>query len=88
MPHLETVAGEALLRSSTSNTNFTVSAIGKRSPFGKVKILLSSRTVFKLSIHMVSTGPSQTIQYFLFCFYFELYISHNFEKTPGVHSSV
>ncbi len=76
------------MRFSTSKTSLTVSAMGKRSPLGRVRILLSSSTVFKLSIHSVSTGPSQTIQYFLFYFYLELYISHSLEKTPGVHSSV
>jgi len=61
-PHLDTVAGDALLRFSTSKTNLQFSVIGILSPLAKVKILLSSSTVFKLSIQIVSTGPSKVIQ--------------------------
>ena len=35
--------------------------IGIRSPFARVNVLLSSRTEFKFSIHIASTGPSRTI---------------------------
>jgi hypothetical protein len=38
--------------------------IGIRSPLAKVKVLLSSKTLFKFSIQMASTGPSSTIQIF------------------------
>jgi hypothetical protein len=62
IPHLETVAGEALFKFSTSKTNLQFSVIGILSPLAKVKILLSSNTVFKFSIQIASTGPSQTIQ--------------------------
>ena len=33
-----------------------------RSPFAKVRVLLSSNTLLRFSIHMASTGPSRTIQ--------------------------
>ena len=33
-----------------------------RSPFARVKVLLSSSTLFRFSIQMASTGPSNTIQ--------------------------
>jgi hypothetical protein len=56
------VAGEALFRFSTSNTNLHVSIIGILSPLASVNILLSSNTVFNDSIHIVSTGPSNVIQ--------------------------
>jgi hypothetical protein len=36
--------------------------MGIRSPLANVKILLSSSTVFRFSIQIASTGPSQTIQ--------------------------
>lgn len=37
-------------------------AIDSRSPFANVRVLLSSRTEFKFSIQMLSTGPSKTNQ--------------------------
>mmetsp|Transcript_21875 Transcript_21875/g.74195 ORF Transcript_21875/g.74195 Transcript_21875/m.74195 type:complete len:249 (-) Transcript_21875:138-884(-) len=61
MPARDTVAGEALRRSSTSKRSLTLSAIGMRSPLASVRSLLSSRTVFRFSIQTASTGPSQTI---------------------------
>ena len=61
MPARLTVAGDAFLRSSTSNMSLTVSAMGMRSPLASVRILLSSRTVFRFSIQTASTGPSQMI---------------------------
>ena len=33
-----------------------------RSPFARVRVLLSSSTLFRFSIQMASTGPSNTIQ--------------------------
>jgi len=62
IPHLDTVAGDALLRFSTSNTNLTFSVIAIRSPLANVRILLSSNTVLRFSIQIASTGPSQVIQ--------------------------
>merc|ERR1719387_1606023 len=62
IPARDTVAGEAFRRFSTSNTILQLSVIGIRSLFARVRILLSSRTVFRFSIQMASTGPSQTIQ--------------------------
>jgi hypothetical protein len=40
----------------------TFSVIAILSPLAKVRILLSSSTVFKFSIQIASTGPSQVIQ--------------------------
>lgn len=37
-------------------------AIANLSPFAKVRVLLSSRTEFKFSIQILSTGPSSTNQ--------------------------
>ena len=61
IPALETVAGEATDKSSTSKTKPTYDGKLIRSPFNKVKTLLSSSTVFILSIQRVSTGPSRII---------------------------
>mmetsp|Transcript_14199 Transcript_14199/g.2283 ORF Transcript_14199/g.2283 Transcript_14199/m.2283 type:complete len:201 (+) Transcript_14199:461-1063(+) len=87
IPHLDTVAGEAFLRFSTSNTSLTLSVIAILSLLGKVRILLSSKTVFKLSIHRVSTGPSHII-HVLFLLFLLLHFCHIVENTPGIHSSV
>lgn len=38
--------------------------MGILSPFARVKVLLSSRTEFRFSIQIASTGPSRTIQTF------------------------
>ena len=62
MPALDTVAGLATDRFSTSNNNPTYYGNDILSPFNKVSTLLSSKTVFIDSIHRVSTGPSKTIQ--------------------------
>ena len=80
------MAGEALFKFSTSNTNLQFSVIGILYPFAKVRILLSSSTVFKFSIQMASTGPSHVIQVvnlldLLFDFY-QIVL-----KTPGIQSS-
>ena len=61
MPARLTVAGLAFLKSSTSNMSLTLSVMGMRSPLASVRILLSSRTVFKFSIQTASTGPSHKI---------------------------
>ena len=59
---------------------------GIRSPLAKVNILLSSSTVFKFSIQMASTGPSQTIQ-ILFLLSLLLDLAHIVENIPGIQSS-
>mmetsp|Transcript_135309 Transcript_135309/g.269971 ORF Transcript_135309/g.269971 Transcript_135309/m.269971 type:complete len:222 (-) Transcript_135309:1044-1709(-) len=87
MPARETVAGEALRRSSTSNTMRQFSVIGILSLLASVRIRLSSSTVFKFSIQMASMGPSQTIQ----VLYFKVLTflcCQIIAKTPGVHSSL
>ena len=56
MPARETVAGEALRRSSTSKCSVTLGRyMGIRSLLARVRILLSSMTVFMFSIQMAST---------------------------------
>ena len=62
IPFLDTVAGEALSMLCTSKMILQLGAIGIRSPLAKVKVLLSSRTEFKFSIQMASTGPSSKSQ--------------------------
>ena len=62
MPFLDTVAGEALSILCGSKMILHSGAMGIRSPLAKVKVLLSSRTEFKFSIQMASTGPSSTNQ--------------------------
>lgn len=51
------VAGLACTSESTSKIMRIVGIKLIRSPFGKHKTLLSSKTVFKFSTHNVSTGP-------------------------------
>lgn len=62
IPFLETVAGEALSILWGSKTILQFGAMGIRSPFASVKVLLSSRTELRFSIQIASTGPSRTIQ--------------------------
>jgi len=62
MPARDTVAGDATAKSCTSKTSPTYGGSDIRSPFNRVKTLLSSSTVFILSIQRVSTGPSRIIQ--------------------------
>lgn len=64
IPTLDTVAGEALSILCTSNTSLQQGDMVIRSPLARVRVLLSSRTEFKFSIQMASTGPSRTIQMF------------------------
>lgn len=85
-PHLDTVAGDALFRFSTSKTSLHCSVIGIRSPLARVRILLSSRTVFRFSIQMASTGPSQVSHTFDLEFLW-LHFCQRVEKTPGIQSS-
>ena len=54
------MAGEALSILCGSNMILHDGDIGMRSPFANVKVLLSSSTEFKFSIHIASTGPSST----------------------------
>jgi len=67
MPLRETVAGEATLRSSTSNMMRLFSAKGMISPELRQSFLLSSSTVFMFSIQIASTGPSKTIHLISSC---------------------
>lgn len=62
IPLRETVAGEALSMLWGSKIILQLGDIGMRSPLAKVRVLLSSRTEFRFSIHIASTGPSKTIQ--------------------------
>lgn len=62
IPFLETVAGEALSMLWGSKTILQFGAMGIRSPLARVRVLLSSKTEFRFSIQMASTGPSRTIQ--------------------------
>lgn len=61
MPLRDTVAGEALSMLCGSNTTLQLGAMGIRSPFAKVRVLLSSKTELRFSIQIASTGPSRTI---------------------------
>lgn len=61
-PFLETVAGDALSTLCGSKMILQFGAMGIRSPFANVSVLLSSRTELRFSIHNVSTGPSSTSQ--------------------------
>ena len=63
IPHLETVAGEACYKSSTSNIIVIHLVNLMISPEVKHNFLLSSKTVFIFSIHTASTGPSKTIHF-------------------------
>lgn len=64
MPLRDTVAGEALSMLCGSKTTLQLGAMGIRSPFARVRVLLSSKTEFRFSIQMASTGPSRTIHMF------------------------
>lgn len=61
IPHLDTVAGDATSKSSTSNIMFIRLVIISTLPDDKQSFLLSSKTVFIDSIHTASTGPSNNI---------------------------
>jgi hypothetical protein len=63
MPARETVAGEAVDKSSVSNNNVTCDDIDIRSPLANVNNLLSSIKEFIDSIHDVSIGESKTINF-------------------------
>ena len=57
------VAGLACDKSSTSNINLIDGVSEILSPFAKHKIFESSRTVFRFSTQIVSTGPSRMIHF-------------------------
>lgn len=59
IPIRETVAGEAFSMLWTSNNSLHEGDIGILSPFARVRVLLSSKTEFKFSIQIASTGPSK-----------------------------
>ena len=62
MPQRLTVAGVPCPMSRTSNITRILGSSSNRSPLGSVKVLLSSRTEFKLSTQSGSKSPSKTIQ--------------------------
>jgi len=64
IPQRETVAGEATDKSSTSNIMVIYGVRVKICPEFKHNFLLSSNTVFILSIQIASTGPSKMTQCF------------------------
>jgi len=61
--------------------------MGIRSPLARVRILLSSSTVLRDSIHRVSTGPSKVIQV-LNLLERWLLLDQMVEKMPGIQSSL
>lgn len=65
IPHLETVAGLACSRESTSKSIFMFSVSLILYPFERHKILESSKTEFMFSIQRASTGPSKQIHFWL-----------------------
>mmetsp|Transcript_58450 Transcript_58450/g.139631 ORF Transcript_58450/g.139631 Transcript_58450/m.139631 type:complete len:212 (-) Transcript_58450:418-1053(-) len=79
-----TVEGEAWRSESTSKITLLPSARGMRSPLAMVSILVSSRTVFRCSIHRVLIGPSMTIHVCMFLFRIDL--RQMAEKAPSFHS--
>lgn len=62
MPILDTVAGEAYTRESVSKMKQVVDAKLIRYPVGRVRMWLSSKTLFNDSIHSGSMSPSRMIQ--------------------------
>mmetsp|Transcript_98082 Transcript_98082/g.299850 ORF Transcript_98082/g.299850 Transcript_98082/m.299850 type:complete len:346 (+) Transcript_98082:6210-7247(+) len=88
IPQRETVANVAYLSVSTSNMIRTCGGIAKRSPLGRVSILLSSKTEFKFSAHSGSTSPSNIIHCRRsFCPRVETRRKMSV-NTPSVHSKV
>lgn len=63
MPALDTVAGVAVLKLEISKISFIWGVTAIRSLLARVKILLSSMTVLRDSIHMGSMSPSRTIHF-------------------------
>ena len=60
MPHLPTVAGEALSKSASSKMTFIHLFMGMISPFIRHSFFESSNTVLRFSIQPGSAGPSDT----------------------------
>lgn len=85
MPHLETVAGEALSMLCGSKMILQYGDMGSRSPFARVRVRLSSSTEFKFSIQSESTGPSSTSQMCSPRFVLSV-LRHRAEKIPSVLS--
>lgn len=67
IPQRLTVAGDAADKSSISNNMHIFYGIFRISPEVKHNFLLSSKTVFKFSIHKELTGPSNTIHTLPLC---------------------
>jgi len=58
IPHRDTVAGEATVKSATSNNIFILWCNFILSPFDKHNTIESSNTEFMFSTQSASTGPS------------------------------
>mmetsp|Transcript_32450 Transcript_32450/g.97826 ORF Transcript_32450/g.97826 Transcript_32450/m.97826 type:complete len:201 (-) Transcript_32450:5538-6140(-) len=87
MPHRLTVAGDATVRSSTSNIIVITDVRAIISPEARHSFLLSSRTVFMFSIQMASTGPSKT-NHFLMSSSAATPRLTSVDRIPSVHSRV
>mmetsp|Transcript_14536 Transcript_14536/g.44979 ORF Transcript_14536/g.44979 Transcript_14536/m.44979 type:complete len:250 (-) Transcript_14536:10-759(-) len=87
MPARDTVAGDATLRSSTSKSRLIDEVSGIRSPLIKVRILLSSITLFIDSIHMASIGPSNST-HFSSRLFDSAHALNMVERIPSAHSKV
>lgn len=87
IPMRETVAGEAFVTLSGSKRSLQLGAIVIRSPLARVRVLLSSKTEFKFSIHTASTGPSRT-SHVLSVLGTLSVLLHRVEKIPSVQSLV
>ena len=81
------VAGEATARSSTSKIILIVGLIRIYLLEARMSILLSSKTVFKFSIQMASTGPSKIIHWLSGVSDSALFLI-KLVATPSIHSLV
>mmetsp|Transcript_36195 Transcript_36195/g.108402 ORF Transcript_36195/g.108402 Transcript_36195/m.108402 type:complete len:494 (+) Transcript_36195:3590-5071(+) len=90
MPQRDTVAGVACANESTSRIILTLLGMDSRSPLGRVRSLLSSRTLLRFSAHSGSTSPSNTIQCLRSAspLWFANMVRRRLVKTPSVHSIV
>mmetsp|Transcript_37224 Transcript_37224/g.88179 ORF Transcript_37224/g.88179 Transcript_37224/m.88179 type:complete len:242 (-) Transcript_37224:575-1300(-) len=86
-PPRDTVAGDASRMFSISRRRRMGGVSGMRSLDARVSVLLSSITVFMLSIQIASTGPSQMI-HFLSSFVSLEHMRTIVERIPSVHSCV
>ena len=82
-----TVAGDACSRSLHSNNIFICGRNFTRSPLARHSVMLSSSTVLRLSIHSVSTGPSNITHCRLSSSMFAL-SRMMVEARPSAHSAV